>query len=79
MPPTSTHRATGTQPKIEDTSPAMKKKPLLTIRGKSIIIELRDDSLKPNTTYSIEFGSALADNNEGNPLHGMRYVFSTGD
>lgn len=61
------------------TSPAMKKKPLLTIRGKSIIIELRDDSLKPNTTYSIEFGSALADNNEGNPLHGMRYVFSTGD
>ena len=61
------------------TSPAMKKKPLLTIRGKSLIIELRDDSLKPNTTYSIEFGSALADNNEGNPLHGMRYVFSTGD
>ena len=32
------------------TSPAMKKKPLLTIRGKSLIIELRDDSLKPNTT-----------------------------
>lgn len=61
------------------TSPAMKKKPLLTIRGKSLIIELRDDSLKPNTTYSIELGSALADNNEGNPLHGMRYVFSTGD
>ena len=61
------------------TSPAMKKNPLLTIRGKSIIIELRDDSLKPNTTYSIEFGSALADNNEGNPLHGMRYVFSTGE
>ena len=25
------------------TSPAMKKKPLLTIRGKSLIIELRDD------------------------------------
>lgn len=61
------------------TSPEMKKKPLLTLRGKSLIIELRDDSLKPNTTYSIELGSALADNNEGNPMHGLRYVFSTGD
>lgn len=60
------------------TSPEMKKKPTLLMRGKSLIIEIKDDSLKPNTTYAIEFGATIADNNEGNPLHGFRYVFSTG-
>ncbi|MDE6070309.1 MAG: Ig-like domain-containing protein [Alistipes sp.] len=59
------------------TSPGMKKKPTLTVRGKGIVIQLRD-TLEPNTTYALDFGSALRDNNEGNPLHAMRYVFSTG-
>ena len=35
--------------------------------------------LLENTTYAIDFGSAIRDNNEGNPLNAMRYVFSTGD
>lgn len=60
------------------TSPAMKKKPLLTLRGKGVVIQLRD-TLEPNTTYALNFGSSLRDNNEGNPLYSMRYVFSTGD
>ena len=60
------------------TSPAMKKKPTLTMRGRSLVVEIKDDSLLENTTYAIEFGSSIADNNEGNPLHGLRYVFSTG-
>ena len=60
------------------TSPAMKK-PTITLRGKSLIVDLKADTLLPNTTYAIEFGAAIADNNEGNPLHGLRYVFSTGD
>ena len=60
------------------TSPQMKKQPKLQLRGKSLLIELVKDSLAPNTTYAIEFGAAVADNNEGNPLHGLRYVFSTG-
>ncbi len=59
------------------TSPQMKKKPLVTLRGKGIVVQLRD-TLEPNTTYALNFGSALRDNNEGNPLNGMRYVFSTG-
>ena len=59
-------------------SPAMKKLPLLTIRGKGIVITIRD-TLKENTTYAIDLGSAVRDNNEGNPLNAMRYVFSTGD
>ena len=60
------------------TSPAMRKKPKLTLRGKSILVELMRDSLDENTTYAIEFGASVSDNNEGNPLHGLRYVFSTG-
>ena len=59
-------------------SPAMKKLPLLTTRGKGIVITIRD-TLKENTTYAIDLGSAICDNNEGNPLNAMRYVFSTGD
>ena len=60
------------------TSPAMKKLPLLTTRGKGIVITIRD-TLKENTTYAIDLGSAIRDNNESNPLNAMRYVFSTGD
>ena len=59
------------------TSPAMKKKPLVTLRGRGIVVQLRD-TLEPNTTYALNFGSAIRDNNEGNPLYSMRYVFSTG-
>ena len=60
-------------------SPAMKRKPVATLRGKAVQIQIKDDSLLPNTTYAVEFGSSVSDNNEGNPLHGLRYVFSTGD
>lgn len=61
------------------TSPEMRKKPTVAVRGRGIQIEIEPDSLDPNTTYAIEFGASVADNNEGNPLHGLRYVFSTGD
>lgn len=59
------------------TSPAMKKKPLVTQRGRGIVIQIRD-TLDANTTYALNFGSSIRDNNEGNPLYSMRYVFSTG-
>ena len=59
------------------TSPAMKKKPTVSLRGRGVVVQLRD-TLAPNTTYSLNFGSAIRDNNEGNPLYSMRYVFSTG-
>lgn len=59
------------------TSPQMKKKPQLSIRGKGIVIQIKD-TLRPNTTYALNFGSAVRDNNEDNPLYSMRYVFSTG-
>lgn len=48
------------------------------IRKKNLIISL-PDSLKTNTTYTLHFGNAIADNTEGNKLEGYNYVFSTGD
>ncbi len=60
------------------TSPAMKKQPTVTRRGKGIVITIKD-TLRPDITYAINFGASICDNNEGNPLHAMRYVFSTGD
>ena len=60
------------------TSPAMKKQPKVVREGRGIIVTI-EDTLRPNTTYAINFGSSIQDNNESNPLHAMRYVFSTGD
>ena len=59
------------------TSPAMKKSPSVVRRGRGILVTIKD-TLRPNTTYAINFGSSIQDNNESNPLHSMRYVFSTG-
>ncbi len=59
------------------TSPQMKKKPVITLRGRGVAIQIKDTLLE-NTTYALNFGSTIRDNNEGNPLHSMRYVFSTG-
>lgn len=46
--------------------------------GKKIEVELKD-SLKPNTTYTIDFSDAISDNNENNPLGNYTFTFSTGD
>lgn len=60
-------------------SPPLKQEPLITPLSvnKFIKIEIRD-TLKPNTTYSFNFGQSITDNNEGNPLNQFKYVFSTG-
>ena len=58
-------------------SPPMKKKARVSLRGKYVRVTFQD-SLKPNTTYTLDFADAIVDNNEGNPLGFYRYVFSTG-
>ena len=45
--------------------------------GKRVKITLYD-SLQANTTYTIDFGDAIVDNNEGNPMGNYTYCFSTG-
>ena len=58
-------------------SPPMPDEPEIRQKGKSIIVEL-PDSLRENTTYTINFGNAITDLNEGNILENYVYVFSTG-
>ena len=57
-------------------SPPMEKKPLPHIRNKSLVIDL-DNELKDSTTYTLNFGNSLVDNNEENPLIDFEYTFST--
>ena len=59
-------------------SPLQKNNPNVDYKLKTVIVRLKD-SLLPNTTYSINFGNAIKDNNEGNPLRNFTYVFSTGN
>jgi hypothetical protein len=62
-------------------SPPMKYPPLITPQGsasKQLKIEIID-TLKLNTTYIFNFGSAVEDNNESNKLENFKYVFSTGN
>ncbi len=60
-------------------SPPMKYAPIITPLGvaKSLKIKIVD-TLKPNTTYSINMGKSIVDNNEGNEFEYFKYVFSTG-
>lgn len=58
-------------------SPPQKEMPKIKANLKKIDIELID-SLLPNTSYTIDFGSAIKDNNEGNVLNGFSLAFSTG-
>ncbi|GAA4273569.1 Ig-like domain-containing protein [Aquimarina gracilis] len=62
-------------------SPPMDPKPTITPLGSaSKFIRIKfEDTLLQNTTYSINFGESVEDNNEGNTLPFFRYVFSTGD
>ena len=66
------------QSKLFFVSPAPKRKPTLTLKGRSVVVEFRD-SLDANTTYRLDFGGSIVDNNEGNRLDGFSFVFSTGD
>lgn len=59
-------------------SPPLQEMPEYKLRGKSLIIELKEE-LMPNTTYTIFFGNAIVDITEENPLANYLYAFSTGD
>jgi uncharacterized protein (DUF2141 family) len=61
-------------------SPTLSKRPEITLKGKKITVVLpEEDTLRPNTTYTINFGTAVKDFHEGNPAENLRFVFSTGD
>ena len=59
-------------------SPPQQEQAEIKGQGKKITVELQD-TLLPNTTYTIDFSDAITDNNEENPLGNYTYTFSTGD
>jgi hypothetical protein len=58
-------------------SPPLSEQPDYRLHGKGLNIVFAD-TLRPHTTYSIDFGTAISDITENNKLTGFRYAFSTG-
>lgn len=58
-------------------NPPFDRTPDITSRLRHLYIKVRD-TLQPNTTYTFQFGNAIKDVNESNPLRNFKYVFSTG-
>ncbi len=58
-------------------SPLPKETPIVDYKLKTVTLKIKD-SLEANTTYTINFGDAIRDVNEGNIYKNFTYTFSTG-
>ena len=58
-------------------SPPSKQVPRVSSNGRRVTVTFQDTLLE-NTTYTIDFGNSIEDNNEGNKLPSFAYSFSTG-
>jgi hypothetical protein len=58
-------------------SPTPKINPDVQRKLRTVTVTIKD-TLEPNTTYSINFGNAIKDINEGNQLKNFTYIFTTG-
>jgi len=59
-------------------TPPQKSYPVIRAVNKKVTVNLQD-TLIPNTTYTIDFTNSIVDNNEKNPLENFSFSFSTGD
>lgn len=60
-------------------SPPFDIQPTITPTSTSKLLKIvLNDTLQPNTTYAINFGKSIEDNNEANTFEYYKYVFSTG-
>ena len=60
-------------------SPSIQKKPEIKLKGKTLVFRFDpDEVLRPNTTYTINFGASIRDLHEENSAENLRFVFSTG-
>ena len=59
-------------------SPPLDKNPKIFVNGKTLMVKFQS-KLKDSTTYTINFGDAVKDNNENIPLKNFTFVFSTGN
>ncbi|MBN8678050.1 MAG: Ig-like domain-containing protein [Chitinophagales bacterium] len=61
-------------------SPPLAKRPEVVLKGRTVVLTLdKNEVLRPNTTYTINFGASVKDLHESNPAKDLRFVFSTGD
>lgn len=58
-------------------SPPQQHAPDVKARGKHLIVQF-EDTLRENTTYTLDFGNAVCDFTERNPLANYTFAFSTG-
>ena len=58
-------------------TPTFEQNPDIIVRARTMTLRFRD-SLLPNTTYTLNFGNAIRDVNEGNVIRNFTYTFSTG-
>jgi hypothetical protein len=58
-------------------SPIPETNPVIESKLRTIVVKLKD-TLQPNTTYTLNFGNAIKDINEGNIAKNFSYIFSTG-
>ena len=59
-------------------SPPLSEKPDIKLKNKTVVIKFKEN-LAANTTYTLDFGTAIKDLHEGNQLKDYVYSFSTGD
>lgn len=59
-------------------SPVFDEKPEITVKKKKLLIDLKKQTLQPNTTYSFNFSNAIKDLTESNQTEQYLYAFSTG-
>lgn len=59
-------------------TPPQMELPIVRSSGRKAVVELLD-TLKENTTYTIDFTNSIADNNEKNVFENFSFAFSTGE
>jgi len=59
-------------------SPPMAQKPEFKIKHKSLVVKFKD-TLRENTTYTLNLSEGIKDYTENNAVKNMKFVFSTGD
>jgi len=59
-------------------SPPLQERPAFRIKKKTLFVQLNEQQLKENTTYTFNFGTAITDITESNTIDNFQYVFSTG-
>jgi hypothetical protein len=61
-------------------SPPLVYLPKVTNRGKKVTFSFhKDEVLRPDVTYTVNFGEAIVDFREGNKLTNFHFIFSTGE